>query len=102
MIDLEILSVFFFSVVGMYFLKIREKYLVENQKKKKRSQNNEPVPVPGHEDLSLGFVVMLLYISVTGNCFSICFPHGIRLANIITVTLFTLEIEFSGNFQGML
>ena len=32
-IDLEIISVFFFSVVGMYFLKIREKYLVENQKK---------------------------------------------------------------------
>ena len=33
MIELEIISIFFFSVVSMYFLKIREKYLVENQNK---------------------------------------------------------------------
>lgn len=34
------------------------------------------------------------------NCFRFCFPCGIRLANIIIFTCFTLEIDFSGNFQG--
>lgn len=31
-----------------------------------------------------------------GNCFRICSPNSIRLANVIIITLFMLGIEFSG------
>ena len=73
------ISIFIFSVVSMY--------LFFNQGKMFNWKSEQPAPVPGNEDISSVFVVMSPCISIMGNCFRICFPHGIRLANIIIITL---------------
>lgn len=95
LVGLGMISIFITSVTRMYSFKIRKKVDLKTKTKHRRSQNNEHAPVPDQEDVSSVFVFMLLCVSTIGNCFRICSPRRIRLADIFII-LFTLEIEFWG------
>lgn len=100
MVGLGMISIFITSVTRMYSFKIRKKVGIKYQNITQKIPNNEHAPVPDQEDISSVFVFMLLCVSTMGNCFRICSPHGIRLADVFSSFFLLWRLSFQA--QGKL